>query len=318
MLGEYSGDKARGVQLWRDFGPRAVRFFAAAVFVRDTGCLPPAWDWAAQYLALKPPALFDGHFGAERTDHPASPAPGSQNHPPGASKPAIRLLAALHPALDEISRRRRRPPIQQSSPGATTIPAPLPTQPSASQHRGGHRGDETPKKSPDPRSVDEARANIPEFKASYRLNSPSHTLRTPPSYEDARERYIRSRSEFRPSSSYCGNSGAPSRRPSNLTLDRRNSWIRGWPKKWEFFLRCKRRILLPTRIIRPAHALRISCGPAYFRPVFTSLAFYFLRHTRTRVFPVELGAVRTGCQPCTVGFLLVPTIDPRIADLFFP
>ena len=42
MAGQYSGHKAHGIHLWRDFGPWAVRFFAAAAYARDSGCLSSA------------------------------------------------------------------------------------------------------------------------------------------------------------------------------------------------------------------------------------------------------------------------------------
>ena len=197
-------------------------------YARDNSCLSSAWDWAAQCPALKPSALFDGYFGADR---PTAPAPSPQDDPPGTSKPTIQLSAAVTPTPDEILRRRCHPPTRQSSPGATTIPSPSPTQPSVSQPRGGRRGDETPKESPDPQPTGEACANIPEFKPSYRLKSPPRTPRTSPSGEDARGRYARPRSEFRPASPRRGNSRAPSQRPSNPISEWRNDWERGWPKK---------------------------------------------------------------------------------------
>ena len=107
--------------------PGRSDFFAAATYARDSGCLSSAWDWA-QSLVLKPPALFDGYFGADR---PSSPAPSPQDDPPGTSKPTIQLSAAAPSTPDEILRCRRHPPTQQSSPGATTLPPPPPTQPRA-------------------------------------------------------------------------------------------------------------------------------------------------------------------------------------------
>ena len=95
--GEFSGHKANGIQLRRDFGPWAVRFFAAVVCARGNDCLSSAWDWAAQSLALKPPAVFDSFFGAERAEHHTAPAPSSQNDPPGTSKPTVRPPADVPP-----------------------------------------------------------------------------------------------------------------------------------------------------------------------------------------------------------------------------
>ena len=53
-VGEYSPRKAHGIQSRRERGPWAVRYFAGALYVRDSGYLPSAWDWAIQSLALNP------------------------------------------------------------------------------------------------------------------------------------------------------------------------------------------------------------------------------------------------------------------------
>ena len=55
QAGEYSWRKAHGIRLRRQHGPWAVRYF---------GC-----------LVLKPPALFDGHFGALRKKTSRCPLP---------------------------------------------------------------------------------------------------------------------------------------------------------------------------------------------------------------------------------------------------
>ena len=81
MAGEYSGRKAHGIQLRKEHGPWAVCYFAATVYVRGNGCLPSDWDWAAQYLTLEPPTLFDGNFGAELPGNTVLPAPASRTTP---------------------------------------------------------------------------------------------------------------------------------------------------------------------------------------------------------------------------------------------
>ena len=110
---------------------------------------------------------------------------------------------------------------------------------SAPQHRCGHRSEETPEKSPgappmqvsQEKPLDIAHANILEIRTCYRPRSPTHTPRTTPSGADARERYYRTCSEFRPCPSHCGNRRAPSNRPAKNTSDWRSDWRRGRPKE---------------------------------------------------------------------------------------
>ena len=227
VAGKYSGHEAHGIRLRKEHGPWAVRYFAAAVYARDTGCVPFAWDWATQSMVLKPPTLFGGYFGAERPEDAAFPAQSSQGASEGASRPTLFLSDALPPAPGDISNRRHHPPTQRSSLGNASIPTPPPAQPSVPQPRGGHR-----RKPPTtPRgtvNVDEAHSDPPAFHASYRHDSPSDTPRVTASEDAAREREFRSRSEHRPPSSYRGNSGAPSNRSSKDASDWRKDWNRGW------------------------------------------------------------------------------------------
>ena len=74
VVGELFRHKAHGAQLWEDHGPRAARYFAATLNARGNGSISSAWDWAAQYLILKAPALSDGYFGAEHLGAPILPA----------------------------------------------------------------------------------------------------------------------------------------------------------------------------------------------------------------------------------------------------
>ena len=108
---------------------------------RDNGRISPVWDWAAQSLILKAPALFDGYFGAEHLGAPILPAPSAREPPSGASKPTVLLVGAIPTA-----NRRRRPPTQLSSQDDASIPTPPPTQPSPPQPHGGHR-EESPNNS---------------------------------------------------------------------------------------------------------------------------------------------------------------------------
>ena len=78
--------------------------------------MPYTWDLDAQYLALKPPALFDGYFGAENTEHPAAPAVNPRNDSEGVTKPTTQLSAAAQPTPYVLLNRRRRPPTQRSPP----------------------------------------------------------------------------------------------------------------------------------------------------------------------------------------------------------
>ena len=77
-VGEYPPNKARVVHLWKEHGPWAVRYFAGDLYAHDSGYLPPAWDWAAQSLAVRAPPLFDGYFGTVRDNNPAVSPPLSQ------------------------------------------------------------------------------------------------------------------------------------------------------------------------------------------------------------------------------------------------
>ena len=130
----------------REFGPWAVRFLAAEAFARDNVSMSSTWDRASQFLALKPPTLFDGYFGAGRSERPAAPAPSPLNDSQGVFKPTTQLPAAAPPTPDELLNCRRRPSTQLRYPETLTNPSPSPARPSASQPRGGHRGDESPKK----------------------------------------------------------------------------------------------------------------------------------------------------------------------------
>ena len=185
MAGEYSGHKAHGIQLWKEHGPWAVRYFAATVYTRGTGCLPSDWDWAAQYLTLEPPTLFDGYYGAERPGNTVLPTPSFRDASEGPSKPALLLSGVTRHAQGNISNRRRHHPIRRSSEDHTSIPTPPPTQTSVSQPRGGRR-DETPEGPRDPPKADVPQKNPPAFRTPYRPYSPSHTPRTAPTEDPAR------------------------------------------------------------------------------------------------------------------------------------
>ena len=58
--GEFSLSKAWGNSSTKERGPWAVRFYAASLFAQGSGYLPAAWRWAAQYLVVSAPPLFDG------------------------------------------------------------------------------------------------------------------------------------------------------------------------------------------------------------------------------------------------------------------
>ena len=114
--GEHSGHKARGVQLRRDRGSWAARFFAAVFFARDNGSPSAVWDWADQSWIPKAPALCGGYFGAEPLGTPALPEPPAREPSIGASKPTVLLAGAMPPAQEEIANRCRRPPTRRSPP----------------------------------------------------------------------------------------------------------------------------------------------------------------------------------------------------------
>ena len=57
--GEVSGDKAHGLQWWREHGPWAARRFAACIYARPLGYLPQCWGGAAQSLRMPAPPLFE-------------------------------------------------------------------------------------------------------------------------------------------------------------------------------------------------------------------------------------------------------------------
>ena len=133
IAGEFSGHKARGIQTRRDHGSWAGRLSAAAVYARDNGCLPPAWDRAAQSPALESPALLDGYFGTERPGNAALPAQSPQDISEGASESARLLSGAVPLDPEGTPNRRRHPPTQRSSPDNASAPTPRPTQPSVSR-----------------------------------------------------------------------------------------------------------------------------------------------------------------------------------------
>ena len=128
----------------KDRGPWAVRYFAGAVYPRDSGYLPTARDSASRPLALEAPTLFDGYFGAVCAEHPAVTPPPSQDDLEGNPRPTVHLSKAVPCLPEEIMRRRRRPSTQRSSPEAESNPAPPQSLHSISHHRGGCRADETP------------------------------------------------------------------------------------------------------------------------------------------------------------------------------
>ena len=116
---------------------------------------------------------------------------------------------------------------------------PCPTRPHldlhrVSQHRGGFQNVEQstgPKKRSAP---PEARENTPQFQTSYKpRSSPPRTPRGTPSESEAHGRATRTRSEFRPSSSYLRTSRAPSNRPTTNTPDWKSGWKQGWREKWK-------------------------------------------------------------------------------------
>ena len=74
QAGEHPGHKAHGIQLRREFGHWAVRYFAGAVYAHDSGCLSSTWDWAAQYLAQSL-LRYSTAILAPRKETPRSPLP---------------------------------------------------------------------------------------------------------------------------------------------------------------------------------------------------------------------------------------------------
>ena len=169
-------------------------------------------------------------------ERPATPAPNSQGDSGGIPKPATLLPSAGPPLPEEPSRRRCRAPAKRNSPEATSNPTLPGNPPSVSQPRGGHRSAETPKKSQVGQATDAARANFPEFTTTYRPNSPPHAPRTTPPEADARERALRTHSEFLPASSYRGASRVPSNRLTRHTAERRCDWNCGQPKECAIFI----------------------------------------------------------------------------------
>ena len=217
----YSAHKAHGLQLRKDHGPWTVRYFAVVVYESENGCLPFDWDWAARSLILKPPTLFDGHFGTQHSGSAALPPPPSPDTSEGPSKPTQLSTGVTSPSSED-----GHPPPQRSSPDNASIPTPPPTQPSVSQPRGGHR--EAPSKmSQGPTSTNAPHSTLPMFETSYRPTPPTHTPRTTESEETARERYSRTHSGHRPPSSYRGNSRAPSNRSSKNASDWKKDWHSG-------------------------------------------------------------------------------------------
>ena len=57
-VGVRSNDKAHGLQLRPEHGPRSARRFAAFIYGRPYGYLPRNWDWCARPLRTSAPALF--------------------------------------------------------------------------------------------------------------------------------------------------------------------------------------------------------------------------------------------------------------------
>ena len=108
--------------------------------------------------------------------------------------------------------------------------------PSVPQPRCGHRGEETPNQAQVGQATDAAHANFPEFTTAYRPNSPPHAPRTTPPEADARERALRTHSEFLPASSYRGASRVPSNRLTRHTAERRCDWNCGRPKECAIFV----------------------------------------------------------------------------------
>ena len=183
-----------------------------------------------------PPALFDGYFGAVHKEHPAAPAPNSQGDSEGIPKPALLRPSAVPLLRDKILRRRRHAPTQSNSPETMSNRSPPQNHPSVSQPRCGHRGEETPNQAQVGQATDAAHANFPEFTTSYRPNSPPRAPRTTPPEADARERALRTHSEFLPASSYRGTSRVPSNRPTRHTAERRSDWNCGRPKECAIFI----------------------------------------------------------------------------------
>ena len=232
QVGEYSAHKARGVQMRTDHGPRAVRYFAGAVYAHDSGYLPSAWDWAAQPLVLKPGALFEGY-----EEHPAVTPPPSQSDLEGNPEPTVHLSKALPLLLQEIAHRRRHPPTRSCPPGTVSNPAPRRSPRGIPQRRGGFRSVGKSTKSKYEPPPPDAREDIPQFQTSYRpRSSPSHTPRETPSESEARQRATRTRGEFRPSSPYRGTGHAPPSRPTTNTSDWKSHRKQGWREKWETIL----------------------------------------------------------------------------------
>ena len=204
--------------MWAERGSWAVRYVPGAAYARDSCGVSSTWDWAAQSLGLKPPALFGGYFGAVHKERPATPAPNSQGDSEGIPKPALLRPSAVPLLRDKILRRRRHAPTQSSSSETMSNRTPPQNHPIVSQPRRGHRGEETPNQAQVGQATDAAHANFPEFTTSCWPNSPSHAPRTTPPEADARERALRTHSEFRPASSYRGTSRAPSNRPTQRSL----------------------------------------------------------------------------------------------------
>ena len=146
-----------------------------------------ARDWAAQSLLLKPPTLLVCYFGAAQKDQCAVTSPNAQGDLEGNPKPTVRPSKAVSPLRRGSSRRRRRPRTQGGPQEPVPAAAPPQSRPCASQRRGGHRDDETPRKSQVGPNPNDAHASTPEIRTSYRPRSPSsHTPRYNPSDSEAR------------------------------------------------------------------------------------------------------------------------------------
>ena len=214
VTGGFFAGETHGDRVWGDHRPSAPRYLAATLYARVNGRFSTVWDWTAQYLILKAPALFVGFFGTGHMGAPVSPAPSAREHLGAPPKPPSPSPDASPSIQEDPSNRRRHPPTQLGSQGYPSVPAPPPTQPSQSEPRGGHR-ELTPKKAPRATGGQAADLDVPT----------SRTSRTTPSEEDSRKRASRIRSEKRHPSSSPGQSRASSKTAPYRRKDWKSDWV---------------------------------------------------------------------------------------------
>ena len=123
-VGKFPNEKARGLNLARDYGPWAARRYAAYIYSRAAGSLPRYLDWAAQPLALPAPPPFGefigpahadehsrapvGRYGGILSDPVASPKPVSLNEMVISSRRICRIVSASRKTTKCRTERRVR------------------------------------------------------------------------------------------------------------------------------------------------------------------------------------------------------------------